>query len=78
MEDGGDSKWTIGSTHGRDPAGRRFLPVLLKDVAGLVPGAFRVSSFCILSVPALVEISSKTSPVLLVYLFRVVVEGISF
>jgi predicted esterase len=26
------------STHGRDPSGRRFLPVLLKDVAGLVPG----------------------------------------
>jgi ribosome-binding ATPase len=27
-----------GSTHGRDPSGRRYLPVLLKDVAGLVPG----------------------------------------
>ncbi|KAG7369634.1 translation-associated GTPase [Nitzschia inconspicua] len=30
-----------GSTHGRDPFGRRFLPVLLKDVAGLVPGAYQ-------------------------------------
>ena len=31
----------FGSTHGRDPNGRRFLPVLLKDVAGLVPGAYK-------------------------------------
>jgi ribosome-binding ATPase YchF (GTP1/OBG family) len=31
----------FGSTHGRDPNGRRFLPVLLKDVAGLVPGAYQ-------------------------------------
>jgi ribosome-binding ATPase YchF (GTP1/OBG family) len=31
----------IGSSHGRDASGRRFLPVLLKDVAGLVPGAYR-------------------------------------
>jgi predicted esterase len=30
-----------GSTHGRDPQGQRFLPVLLKDVAGLVPGAYQ-------------------------------------
>ena len=30
-----------GSTHGRDDRGRRFLPVLLKDVAGLVPGAYQ-------------------------------------
>lgn len=30
----------FGSTHGRDPSGRRLIPVLLKDVAGLVPGAF--------------------------------------
>ena len=29
------------STHGRSPEGRRFLPVLLKDVAGLVPGAYQ-------------------------------------
>ena len=28
-----------GLAHGRDAAGRRLLPVLLKDVAGLVPGA---------------------------------------
>jgi ribosome-binding ATPase len=32
---------SIGSTHGRDPRGRRLLPVLLKDVAGLVPGAYQ-------------------------------------
>ncbi len=31
----------FGSTHGRDASGRRFLPVLLKDVAGLVPGAYQ-------------------------------------
>ena len=30
-----------GSTHGRSPGGRRFLPVVLKDVAGLVPGAYQ-------------------------------------
>ena len=29
-----------GSPHGRDAQGRRLLPVLLKDVAGLVPGAY--------------------------------------
>jgi predicted esterase len=33
--------YSYGSTHGRDPQGRRFLPVLLKDVAGLVPGAYQ-------------------------------------
>lgn len=32
---------TYGSTHGRDANGRRFVPVLLKDVAGLVPGAYQ-------------------------------------
>eukprot|EP00934_Nitzschia_sp_Nitz4_P009047 Nitzschia sp. Nitz4//scaffold158_size52425//28445//31267//NITZ4_006859-RA/size52425-processed-gene-0.8-mRNA-1//1//CDS//3329537513//9037//frame0 len=32
---------SYGSTHGRSPDGRRFLPVLLKDVAGLVPGAYQ-------------------------------------
>ncbi len=32
---------SFGSTHGRDASGRRFLPVLLKDVAGLVPGAYQ-------------------------------------
>jgi Serine hydrolase (FSH1)/RWD domain/50S ribosome-binding GTPase len=31
----------VGSTHGRDSDGRRLLPVLLKDVAGLVPGAYQ-------------------------------------
>lgn len=31
----------VGSTHGRDHRGRRLLPVLLKDVAGLVPGAYQ-------------------------------------
>lgn len=32
---------TMGCTHGRDHLGRRFLPVHLKDVAGLVPGAYQ-------------------------------------
>jgi len=32
---------TIGSTHGRDNEGRRLVPVTLKDVAGLVPGAYQ-------------------------------------
>ena len=32
---------TLGSSHGRDPKGRRFIPVSLKDVAGLVPGAYQ-------------------------------------
>ena len=36
-----DSAYVIGSTHGRDHQGRRLLPVLLKDVAGLVPGAYQ-------------------------------------
>jgi hypothetical protein len=31
----------IGTTHGRDSKGRRLLPVMLKDVAGLVPGAYQ-------------------------------------
>jgi ribosome-binding ATPase len=35
------NKYCIGSTHGRDDDGRRLLPVLLKDVAGLVPGAYQ-------------------------------------
>ena len=30
----------FGNTHGRDSRGRRLLPVVLKDVAGLVPGAY--------------------------------------
>ncbi|KAL7576446.1 hypothetical protein ACA910_018246 [Epithemia clementina (nom. ined.)] len=33
--------YNVGSTHGRDHKGRRLLPVLLKDVAGLVPGAYQ-------------------------------------
>lgn len=39
-EDSTDTPTRFGSTHGRSPEGRRFLPVLLKDVAGLVPGAY--------------------------------------
>ena len=31
----------IGCTHGRDSCGRRLLPVMAKDVAGLVPGAYQ-------------------------------------
>ena len=31
----------LGSTHGRDSVGRRLIPVCLKDVAGLVPGAYQ-------------------------------------
>jgi len=32
---------TIGSNHGRDGNGRRMIAVTLKDVAGLVPGAYK-------------------------------------
>ncbi|CAB9511163.1 Uncharacterized GTP-binding protein C428.15 [Seminavis robusta] len=35
------SKFQVGCSHGRDSKGRRLLPVLLKDVAGLVPGAYQ-------------------------------------
>jgi len=31
----------IGCTHGRDGRNRRLIPVMLKDVAGLVPGAYQ-------------------------------------
>ena len=31
----------LGSSHGRDSKGRRLVPVCLKDVAGLVPGAYQ-------------------------------------
>mmetsp|Transcript_63 Transcript_63/g.145 ORF Transcript_63/g.145 Transcript_63/m.145 type:complete len:1037 (+) Transcript_63:258-3368(+) len=31
----------LGSSHGRDSKGRRLIPVCLKDVAGLVPGAYQ-------------------------------------
>ena len=40
-EDATADPTNYGSTHGRTPDGRRFLPVLLKDVAGLVPGAYQ-------------------------------------
>lgn len=40
-EDGYSGSQTIGCTHGRDSHGRRLIPVLLKDVAGLVPGAYK-------------------------------------
>jgi ribosome-binding ATPase YchF (GTP1/OBG family) len=40
-EEGYEGNLTIGSTHGRDNQGRRLLPILLKDVAGLVPGAYQ-------------------------------------
>jgi hypothetical protein len=36
-----ESNLYVGSTHGRSSDGRRFLPILLKDVAGLVPGAYQ-------------------------------------
>ncbi|KAL7541379.1 hypothetical protein ACHAXR_010858, partial [Thalassiosira sp. AJA248-18] len=32
---------TLGSSHGRDSKGRWLIPVCLKDVAGLVPGAYQ-------------------------------------
>ena len=38
---GGGGIRTFALTHGRDLEGRRFLPATLKDVAGLVPGAYR-------------------------------------
>lgn len=31
----------LGSSHGRDPKGRRLISLCLKDVAGLVPGAYQ-------------------------------------
>lgn len=40
-EDNIDSGTTFASTHGRDSHGRRLIPVMLKDVAGLVPGAYQ-------------------------------------
>ena len=40
-EEEGVSSSNIGCTHGRDSKGRRLLPVMLKDVAGLVPGAYQ-------------------------------------
>jgi len=32
---------TVGSTHGRSSNGQRLLPIMLKDVAGLVPQAYQ-------------------------------------
>jgi hypothetical protein len=32
---------SVACTHGRDSFGRRLIPVMLKDVAGLVPGAYQ-------------------------------------
>jgi ribosome-binding ATPase YchF (GTP1/OBG family) len=40
-EDSTEQPGEYSSTHGRSPDGRRLLPVLLKDVAGLVPGAYQ-------------------------------------
>lgn len=40
-EEGYQGSMMIGSTHGRDNLGRRLVPALLQDVAGLVPGAFQ-------------------------------------
>jgi hypothetical protein len=40
-EDGYKGELSIGCTHGRDHQHRRLIPVLLKDVAGLVPGAYQ-------------------------------------
>ena len=40
-EDDDTLNTVIACTHGRDCFGRRLLPVMLKDVAGLVPGAYQ-------------------------------------
>ena len=40
-EDDDTRNSVIACTHGRDCFGRRLLPVMLKDVAGLVPGAYQ-------------------------------------
>ena len=37
----GDRGGGRAALHGRDPRGRRLLPVIIKDVAGLVPGAYK-------------------------------------
>ncbi len=39
--DQAENLFQFSSTHGRDPQGRRLIPVMLKDVAGLVPGAYQ-------------------------------------
>ena len=38
---GGDGTCTRGSRYGRSPNGLRYLPLIVKDVAGLVPGAYK-------------------------------------
>lgn len=40
-EEDDSGNYDIGCTHGRDSRGRRLLPVVAKDVAGLVPGAYQ-------------------------------------
>jgi hypothetical protein len=39
--DTAEERFRVGSMHGRDPNGRRMLYATLKDVAGLVPGAYQ-------------------------------------
>lgn len=40
-EESDDDRTKWGCTHGRDADGQRLIPVLIKDVAGLVPGAYQ-------------------------------------
>lgn len=40
-DDINSGNFTYGSTHGRTKENRRLVPILLKDVAGLVPGAYK-------------------------------------
>jgi hypothetical protein len=41
LNDGKDGHTQRDALHGRDAKGRRLLPVIIKDVAGLVPGAYK-------------------------------------
>ena len=41
LEEGYEGNLAIGLTHGQDSEGRRLILVLLKDVAGLVPGEYQ-------------------------------------
>ncbi len=42
MQDVSDAKHgTFATRYGRDGKGRRLLPLLIKDVAGLIPGAYK-------------------------------------
>jgi ribosome-binding ATPase YchF (GTP1/OBG family) len=36
-----DKNGTFATRYGRDGKGRRLLPLLIKDVAGLIPGAYK-------------------------------------